>query len=86
MYLDTRVDRTYSNAGPLRKRRHLDFSSVNDEKSLVSAAFRTERERAQMEYYVLALLGKVYPESSINCMQKGKNTWKVDYRYIFRRF
>ena len=76
----------HSNAGPLRKRRHLDFSSVNDEKSLVSAAFRTERERAQMEYYVLALLGKVYPESSINCMQKGENTWTTDYRYIFRRF
>jgi len=32
----------------------LDFSSVNDEKSLVSAAFRTERERAQMEYIILA--------------------------------
>ena len=44
----------YSNAGPLRKRQHLDFSSVNDEKSLVSAAFRTERERAQMEYIILA--------------------------------
>jgi len=40
----------YSNAGPLRKRWHLDFSSVNDEKSLVSTAFRTERERAQIEY------------------------------------
>jgi len=32
----------------------LDFSSSNDEKSLVSAAFRTERECAQMEYIIPA--------------------------------
>jgi len=69
--LGTLTGTTYSNAGPLRKRWHLEFSSVGDENSLVSTAFRTERERAQMEYVV-----------PVSVPSNSPNTYNV-YYHIF---